>query len=155
MSKIVIKKRVNLDFLGEDYKDAYLVFRSIPLPELDDATAKMPDSDPRYLDLVIKAQTEKLTDGETAELQKLQVKEKENNKQAFVVMLELLKQYFLSGKFPDAETNELHDVSKEDLDGIDRNATVECFNRFTGVTLDPKAENQSSSPSSTESSTPQ
>ena len=33
---IVIKKRVSLDFLGEDYKDAYLVFQSIPAGDFDE-----------------------------------------------------------------------------------------------------------------------
>ena len=33
---IVIKKRVSLDFLGEDYKDAYLVFQSIPAGAFDE-----------------------------------------------------------------------------------------------------------------------
>lgn len=32
---IVIKKKVSLDFLGEEYKDAYLVFQSIPLKDFD------------------------------------------------------------------------------------------------------------------------
>lgn len=31
MSKIVIKKRVSLEFLGEDYKDAYLLFKAMPI----------------------------------------------------------------------------------------------------------------------------
>lgn len=38
---IVIKKRVNLDFLGEEYKDAYLVFRSIPAIELEQLMPKL------------------------------------------------------------------------------------------------------------------
>ena len=33
MSKIVIKKRIGLDFLGDEYKDSYLVFKSIPMRE--------------------------------------------------------------------------------------------------------------------------
>lgn len=33
---IVIKKRVDLDFLGEDYKEAYLVFQSIPAVDFDE-----------------------------------------------------------------------------------------------------------------------
>jgi hypothetical protein len=32
---IVIKRRVSLEFLGEDYKDSYLVFKSIALREYD------------------------------------------------------------------------------------------------------------------------
>lgn len=33
MAKIVIKKRVGLDFLGEEYKDSYLEFKSLSLAE--------------------------------------------------------------------------------------------------------------------------
>lgn len=33
---IVIKKRVSLEFLGEDYKDAYLTFKSIPAIEYEE-----------------------------------------------------------------------------------------------------------------------
>lgn len=33
---LVIKKTVSLDFLGEDYKDAYIVFKSIPLKDYDE-----------------------------------------------------------------------------------------------------------------------
>jgi hypothetical protein len=32
---IKIKKRVSLEFLGEDYKEAYLVFQSIPVGDLE------------------------------------------------------------------------------------------------------------------------
>lgn len=35
MGKIVIKKKISLDFLGEDYKDGYLIFRSIPIKEFE------------------------------------------------------------------------------------------------------------------------
>jgi hypothetical protein len=35
MSKIVIKKTINLDFLGEEYKDSFLVFKSIPLKDYE------------------------------------------------------------------------------------------------------------------------
>lgn len=40
---IVIKKRVNFDFLGEDYKDAYLTFQSIPLKDYGVLTSKIKD----------------------------------------------------------------------------------------------------------------
>lgn len=32
---IVIKKRVSLDFLGEDYKDSYLLLKSVAVGEFD------------------------------------------------------------------------------------------------------------------------
>lgn len=35
MAKIVIKKTVNLGFLGEEYKDSYLTFKSIPIKDYD------------------------------------------------------------------------------------------------------------------------
>lgn len=35
MTSIVVKKRVSLDFLGEEYKEGYLVFTAIPVAELD------------------------------------------------------------------------------------------------------------------------
>lgn len=45
MAKILIKKKVELGFLGDDYKDDYLVFKSMPLrdyeallPELEAAS---------------------------------------------------------------------------------------------------------------------
>ena len=38
---IVIKKKVSLDFLGEEYKDAYLVFQSIPIRDIDELTASV------------------------------------------------------------------------------------------------------------------
>ncbi len=31
--EIVIKRKITLEFLGEDYKDAYLVFKAIPVNE--------------------------------------------------------------------------------------------------------------------------
>lgn len=44
MATIIIKKRVELSFLGDDHKDDYLIFKSMPLkdyekllPELDKA----------------------------------------------------------------------------------------------------------------------
>lgn len=34
MAKIVIKRRVSFDFLGDDYKEGYIVFRSVGIDEL-------------------------------------------------------------------------------------------------------------------------
>lgn len=41
MAKIVIKKRVNLDFLGDEYKEAYLVFNAVPVSEYPELKAKL------------------------------------------------------------------------------------------------------------------
>jgi hypothetical protein len=35
MAKIEIKKKITLEFLGADYKDDYLVFKSMPLREYE------------------------------------------------------------------------------------------------------------------------
>lgn len=35
MANIVIKKKVDLGFLGDDYKESYLVFKSIPIKDYD------------------------------------------------------------------------------------------------------------------------
>ena len=35
MSRIVIKKRIALDFIGEDYKDCYLEFKTIPMKDYE------------------------------------------------------------------------------------------------------------------------
>ena len=36
MAEIIIKKKVTLEFLGEEYKDSYVTFRSIPVGEYDE-----------------------------------------------------------------------------------------------------------------------
>lgn len=35
MSKIVIKKRISLDFIGSDYSEAYIEFKTIPMREYE------------------------------------------------------------------------------------------------------------------------
>lgn len=35
MAKIEIKKKITLEFLGDDYKDDYLIFKSMPLREYE------------------------------------------------------------------------------------------------------------------------
>lgn len=38
---LVIKRRVSLDFLGEDYKDCFLTFKSTPVGKFEELQAKM------------------------------------------------------------------------------------------------------------------
>lgn len=114
---LVIKKRVSLDFLGNGYEDAYLVFKSIPAIELEELTPKL----------------EKL--------------EKET-KGSLAFVISILKDYFLSGEFPNDE-GKLEPVNKEDLDQLDPNSVVKCFQVFTGQQIDPKDEGQSTSTSET------
>lgn len=41
MSKVIIKRTINFDFLGEEYKDCYIIFAAIPVSEYADFTAKV------------------------------------------------------------------------------------------------------------------
>lgn len=44
MSKFVIKKRVSLEFLGDEYKEAYLIFQSIPVKDFQDIIGEIEKS---------------------------------------------------------------------------------------------------------------
>lgn len=70
MSKIVIKKRVSLDFLGDQYKNAYLVFQSIPLADYEKIYEDIPEEG------------------------------KEGTKKSLTLITEYLDKYFVEGKFP-------------------------------------------------------
>jgi len=70
MSKIYIKKTITLEFLGEDYKDAYLVFQAIPIGDFE-----------QLLNDVGKVQEDK-------------------PEKAPGIILGILKNYFREGKFP-------------------------------------------------------
>ncbi len=111
---LVIRKKVTLEFLGDEYKDAYLVFKAIPIGDLQKIQDKMPTEN-----------------------------DKDTSK-AIPVMLEVLKDYFQDGKFPN-EKGELEDVTKEDLDNLDANSAVKCFQGLSGV--DPNLDSESGSSS--------
>lgn len=114
---IIIKKRVSFDYLGDEYKDAYLVFKSIPGVDFDDIQEKL-----------------KGFEG------------KDKGSIGFIVSI--LKQYFLSGSFPD-----IPEVRAVDLDGLDAESIIKCFRTFTGQEIDPKVETPSTTPLPTTSST--
>jgi len=67
---LVIKKKITLEFLGDEYKDAYLVFQSIPIADIGDIEKKMPDEDA----------ADKLS--------------------SLTILLDILKKYFITGEFP-------------------------------------------------------
>jgi hypothetical protein len=137
MSKIVIKKHVSLDFLGEEYKGAELVFRAIPLSDYDDLMENMPVGDPALQELSQKAKDGKLSQHEQAKLKELMRTSSETNKQSVHMIVKYLKKYFLSGKFPNEE-GELQDVSADDIDGLDQESAVKCFEQLTGQLTSPK-----------------
>lgn len=109
---LIIRKKVTLEFLGNEYKDAYLVFKSIPISQLETLLDKMPK------------------EGDT------------NNTKSISAMLEVLKEYFLDGKFPNAQ-GQLEDVTKDDLDNIDADTAIHCFQGLSGVSsnLEPESRN--------------
>jgi len=104
---IIIRKRINLDFLGERYKDSYLEFKSIPIKDYE-AMIGVIDKNPE-------------------------------GKKLIVYMLELLKKYFLEGKF------EGQDVTADDLGEFDQETAVTIFEELTGQS--PKAEGRLSNQS--------
>lgn len=126
MADLVIKKKLELDYLGEEYKDSYLVFKSVPVKDYTDLMKKISD-----------------------------VEEGDNNA-ATLVMLDLLKQYFVDGVFQNSK------VLKDDLDQLDGETVVKCFQTLTGqfpdgeggITIDPKDESSSTSQSKTEPENP-
>lgn len=150
MSKIVIKKKVNLAFLGEEYKEAYLVFQAIPISDFEKVMDELPKTDKRYVELVRKSQADSssLSDAEHTELATLQENEAKSNRKSIGVLLGYLKRYYLSGKFPN-DDGDLEDVDgPEALDGLDQDAAMKCFDALTGQD-DPKAEKISTTQSTT------
>lgn len=126
MGKIVIKRRVDLDFLGEEYKDAYLTFRTIPVKD--------------YAEFI-------------KSLNGLEQSDKpEENAKAVTIMLECLKKYFFEGKFP--EGDKLQAVENNDLDDLDPETAIKCFEKLVGRETDPKLQEPLENPSSTEPALP-
>lgn len=140
MSKIVIKKKVNLDFLGDDYKEAFIVFKSIPLKDYDKIMDELPKNDPEIDSLKQKVVDETATKEELKKFNKILDQINLDNKKSIELVNTYLKTYFLSGKFPNHETNELEDLVAEDLDGLDSATSTICFERLTGQVTDPKVQ---------------
>lgn len=105
---IVIKKRVSLEFLGEEYQDAYITFQSIPLSKYDEIIDQQTEDKKGYLKFIIST----------------------------------LKKYFLDGKFPGIE-----ELEADDLDGLDEDSCIRCFQIITGQIIDPKAQTPSTNSS--------
>jgi len=139
MSKIIIKKRISLGFLGEEYSDAELVFRAIPLSDYDKLVESMPIANPRMQELGRKSKEEELTEEEQSELSQLLKDNANTNKESIHTVLKYLKEYFLSGKFPD-ESGEMQSLSPADIDGLDQEAAMKCFELLTGQLSDPKGQ---------------
>lgn len=120
MGKIVIKKRVSFDFLGEEYKDCYINFQRIPVADFEDIQKQITDIE-------------------------------ENVGSSFMIVLDVLKKYFVDGKF--LIEDKLQEITKEDLDGLDAESTIRCFQIMTGQEIDPKSPSPLTSPSTTDTTT--
>lgn len=138
MSKLVIKKRISLDFLGEDYKDAFIIFRSIPLPDYEEISKQLPTSDPRFVQLKQLKDSGSVTEEEQSEYDELAADEAKKNIGSFKIIIEFLKRYYITSGFPNekGEIEPLDDVTE--LDNMDKDAAMECFNVLTGQDDDPK-----------------
>ena len=106
MAKIVIKKRISLDFLGEEYKGGYVEFKSLSIKDVQ---------------------------GKLDEITNVG----EDNKKAVEMMLKLLSDCFVGGKFVSGETTE--DIVKEDLEDFDVASIIKFFQILSGQDGDLKA----------------
>lgn len=102
MAKLVIKKRVSLDFLGDDYKDAYLTFKGIPVKDYSKILAEMPNE------------------------------ESGDNAKAIELMLKCLTDYFIEGKFPNDKGELESVSAEDVADSIDQATAITCFERLVG-----------------------
>lgn len=113
---LVIKKRISLASVGTGWEKAYLEFRSIPVADLPEVQKSMPKEE----------------DSSEAKLE------------AIPTMLTVLKKYFISGSAPD-DNGDPSIVSADDLNNIDADMAIKCFQGLTGVSSDlaPESENTS------------
>lgn len=134
--KIVIKKKVSLEFLGEEYKEAYFVFQTIPLPDYKEFMKSLPETSAEFAAVVKKIDSGEYTDDDVAHLDELRKQRDSKDEKELDIIMNLLKKYFITGKFPN-DKDELEDVTKEDLSGIDQTCATQCFKILTGR-ADPK-----------------
>lgn len=66
MANIVIKKRINLDFLGEEYKGGYVNFKSLTIKEVEaklDEIQSVGDDNKKAVDLMLTLLKQAFLDG--------------------------------------------------------------------------------------------
>lgn len=106
MAKIIIRKRINLGFLGKDYEDGFVEFKSLTVRDVQDKLDKITSA-------------------------------ADDNKKSAELMVNLLKECFLNGKFVNGGNTE--DINREDLDDFDIRSIIKFFGILTGQDDDPKA----------------
>lgn len=122
---LVIKRRVSLDFLGDDYKEAYINFRAIPTKDFPPLTEKINKLD-----------------------------ETDNTKSTEFI-LQILNDYFLDGKDQEGNDLAKEDLGVLDPPSVIRcfEGLTGAIVGEEGTIVDPKDTAQSEKPSSTEAST--
>jgi len=63
MANIIIKKRVDLNFLGEVHKEDFLVFKSLPVKKYKELVDGRPDEDSEQYDYVLSVLVDNFLNG--------------------------------------------------------------------------------------------
>lgn len=63
MADIVIKRKITLEFLGDDYKADYLVFKAIPINEYEKLMEAQSDDNKEAAKFLLKTLEEKFIEG--------------------------------------------------------------------------------------------
>lgn len=121
MGKFVIKKKIDLSHYGEDWKDSYLIFKSLSYKD----SLSLSD---------FKKDEDKLKSGDSETIQRTSS-----------TMMELLQKNFVSGKAPGEDG--LVDISAQDLPEMPVEILHLVIEQFSRGKLDPKVE----APSGTQS----
>lgn len=63
MADIIVRKRIALDFLGEEHNSDYLVFKAIPVDEYKDIANKQPEDNIEAIDYIVSKLKERFIEG--------------------------------------------------------------------------------------------
>ncbi len=63
MADIIIRRKLALDFLGEEYKSDYLTFKAIPVSEYSKIVDKQPDDNVEAVNFIVKMLAERFIEG--------------------------------------------------------------------------------------------
>lgn len=106
---VSIKKRISLEFIGEEYKESYITLKALPLNKYEEYINKTKQIDKESKDKPL---------------------------EPVYFILNLLKEHFVEGKiFNDGK---VQDFQADDFGDLDFPTITKIFNEFTGVNPDPK-----------------
>lgn len=129
MSRVIVKRRISLDFLGEEYKECYLEFKAIPVSQWKEYKNRIYDK--KYSDISKKIKDEQeLSDSERKYFE-------EKDEMVFDEIVDVLKDRFLSGKYIDQD-GKLFEVEKEEVGDFDSDTLINAFDIITGKSTLPK-----------------